>query len=111
MPHCRPDQVQVYGVARYETVRISCEVNIDIAIIIKNAWYYLSEVVSNPSSGLRFHWVFNTSGETMQMENTGVKVDGTRSMVDYTPRSILFMNQMILRSLRLFDVYKTLLHE
>ena len=56
-------------------------INID-----NNTWYYSSEVVSNPSSGLRFHWVFNTSGETMQMENSGVKVDGTRSMVDYTPR-------------------------
>ena len=33
VPHCRPDQVQVYGVARYETVRISCEVNIKIAIM------------------------------------------------------------------------------
>ena len=54
--------------------------------IDNNTWNYSSEVVSNPSSGLRFHWVFNTSGETMQMENSGVKVDGTRSMVDYTPR-------------------------
>ena len=44
------------------------------------------KVGSNPGSGLRFHWVFNTSGETMQMENAAVKVDGTRSMVDYTPR-------------------------
>ena len=26
VPHCRPDQVLVYGVARYETVRISCDV-------------------------------------------------------------------------------------
>ena len=68
MPHCRPDQVLVYGVARYETARISCE------------------VASNPSSGLRFHWVFNTSGETMQMEHGAVKVDGSRSIVDYTPR-------------------------
>ena len=48
--------------------------------------FNLFKVVSNPSSGLRFHWVFNTSGETMQMENAAVKVDGTRSMVDYTPR-------------------------
>ena len=46
----------VYGVARYETVRISCD------------------VVSNPSVGLRFHWVFNTSGETIQMENGAIKV-------------------------------------
>ena len=69
VPHCRPDQVMVYGVARYETVRVSCE------------------VLSNPSSGLRFHWVFNTSGpDTLQMEKAAVKVDGTRSMVDYTPR-------------------------
>ena len=71
VPHCSPDQVHVYGVARYETVRITCD------------------VTSNPRVGLRFHWVFNTSGETMQMENGAVKVDGTRSMVDYTPRSEL----------------------
>ena len=57
VPYCRPDQVLVYGVARYETVRISCD------------------VVSNPSVGLRFHWVFNTSGETIQMENGAVKVE------------------------------------
>ena len=71
VPECSPDQVMVYGVARFETVRINCD------------------VVSNPSVGLRFHWVFNTSGESMQMENAGVRVDGTRSTVDYTPRTEL----------------------
>lgn len=71
VPYCRPDQVLVYGVARYEKVRISCD------------------VVSNPSYSLSFHWVFNTSGETVEMKNTAVKVDGTRSMVDYTPRTEL----------------------
>ena len=29
------------------------------------------------------------SGETVRMENTAVRVDGTRSTVDYTPRSEL----------------------
>ena len=46
----------------------------------------LCEVESNPPSDLTFHWVFNTSGETMQMEHGAVKMDGSRSIVDYTPR-------------------------
>jgi len=71
VPYCRPEQVLVYGVARYEKVKISCD------------------VVSNPSFGLSFHWVFNTSGETVQMKNTAVKVDGTRSIVNYVPKSEL----------------------
>ena len=45
--------------------------------------------MSNPSYGLSFHWVFNTSGEAVEMKNTAVKVDGTKSMVDYIPKSEL----------------------
>lgn len=71
VPECSPDQVMVYGVARFETAKINCD------------------VMSNPSVGLRFHWVFNTSGETVQMEQSGVRVEGTRSQVEYTPRSEL----------------------
>jgi hypothetical protein len=48
-PYCKPDQVQVFGVAREETVRISCE------------------VVSNPVGSTTFEWRFNASGEMVDM--------------------------------------------
>ena len=43
-PYCKPDQVQVFGVARDETARIACE------------------VIANPQSSVYFEWKFNTSG-------------------------------------------------
>ena len=51
MPYCKPDQTQVFGVAREETVRISCE------------------VVSNPVGSTSFEWRFNASdtGEMVDM--------------------------------------------
>ena len=70
-PLCSPEQVMVYGVARLETVLVSCQ------------------VLSNPASGLRFHWVYNTSGETVQLEQGAVKVEGSRALVEYTPRTEL----------------------
>ena len=70
-PLCSPEQVMVYGVARLETVLVSCQ------------------VLSNPASGLRFHWVYNTSGETVQLEQAAVKVEGSRALVEYTPRTEL----------------------
>jgi len=48
-PYCKPDQVQVFGVAREEMVRISCE------------------VVSNPVGSTTFEWKFNASGEIVDM--------------------------------------------
>ena len=45
--------------------------------------------MSNPSYSVSFHWVFNTSRETSESKNTAVKVDGTRSVIDYIPRSEL----------------------
>ena len=41
-PFCKPDQVQVYGVAKREKIRVSCD------------------VISNPSAHLKFEWVFNS---------------------------------------------------
>ena len=51
VPYCKPDQTQVFGVAREETVRISCE------------------VVSNPVGSTSFEWRFNASdtGEMVDM--------------------------------------------
>jgi hypothetical protein len=48
-PYCKPDQVQVFGVAREETARISCE------------------VVANPQTYVYFEWRFNTTGEMVDM--------------------------------------------
>ena len=48
-PYCKPDQVQVFGVAREETARISCE------------------VLANPQSYIYFEWRFNTTGEMVDM--------------------------------------------
>ena len=49
-PYCKPDQTQVFGVAREETVRISCE------------------VVANPVGQTSFEWRFNASnGESGEM--------------------------------------------
>ena len=44
-PYCKPDQTQVFGVAREETVRISCE------------------VVANPVGSTSFEWRFNATGD------------------------------------------------
>ena len=48
-PYCKPDQVQVFGVAREETARISCE------------------VIANPQTYVYFEWRFNTTGEMVDM--------------------------------------------
>ena len=49
-PYCKPDQTQVFGVAREETVRISCE------------------VVANPVGQTSFEWRFNASnGDSGEM--------------------------------------------
>ena len=47
-PFCKPDKVQVFGVARDETVRISCS------------------VYSDPPDGTHFEWRFNASSSAMQ---------------------------------------------
>ena len=61
----------VYGVARFETAKINCD------------------VMSNPSVGLRFHWVFNTSQEMIDIQQDQMRVNGSISTVDYIPRTVL----------------------
>ncbi len=71
-PYCRPDQVQVFGVAREESVRISCE------------------VVANPIGSVNFEWRFNTSGgEIVDMPHDRFRSTTTKSVVEYTPRTEL----------------------
>ena len=88
-PYCKPDQTQVFGVAREETVRISCS------------------VLANPAAQTRFEWRFNASGIGVGhgggpvMSHSGVSnvVDmphdrfrsptqnPTTSIVEYVPRT------------------------
>ena len=42
-PHCRADQVQVYGVARFDRVRISCEVG----MMMIDMWIYCEVTQTN----------------------------------------------------------------
>lgn len=70
-PYCKPDQVQVFGVARDETVRISCE------------------VISNPIGSTSFEWRFNASGELVDMPHDRFKSTNTKSIVEYVPRTEL----------------------
>jgi hypothetical protein len=67
-PLCKPDQVQVYGVAKRERVRVPCD------------------VIANPSSDLRFEWVFNSSAERLDLQESLVDVRGTRSIATHTPQ-------------------------
>ena len=46
------------------------------------------DVVSNPSSDLSFHWVFNTTSDRVDIDQARVMVEGTRSIVEYVPRSV-----------------------
>ena len=70
-PYCKPNQVQVFGVARSETARIACE------------------VISNPLSSVVFEWRFNTSGETVDMPHDRFRSTSSRSVVEYVPRTEL----------------------
>lgn len=70
-PYCKPDQVQVFGVARQETIRISCD------------------VIANPSQPTSFEWRFNSSGETIDMPHNRFQSAGSRSIVEYVPRTEL----------------------
>ena len=69
-PFCKPDQIQVYGVAKRERIRVSCD------------------VISNPSVDLQFEWVFNSSSERLDVQENLIEVRGTRSLAHHTPQVI-----------------------
>ena len=52
IPVCKPGQVSVYGVARHESTHVSCE------------------VLSNPATDISFEWVFNTSTEKLDIQQS-----------------------------------------
>ena len=70
-PYCKPGQVQVFGVAKDETARISCE------------------VTANPQNSVFFEWRFNTTGETVDMPHDRFRSTNSRSVVEYVPRTEL----------------------
>jgi len=70
-PFCKPGQVQVYGVAKREKVRVSCD------------------VLANPSVDLDFEWVFNSSSERLDLQENLVEVKGTRSLAHHMPQTEL----------------------
>lgn len=67
-PTCRPSQKNLYGVARTETVNISCEVE------------------SDPSD-VTFRWALNNTVENMELHN--FTSDGIKSTLTFTPRTML----------------------
>jgi hypothetical protein len=46
-------------------------------------------VAANPSSSLSYHWVFNTTADNINIDQSVVRVEGTRSTIEYIPRYLL----------------------
>ena len=78
-PYCKPEKVQVFGVARDETVRISCS------------------VFSDPPTDTHFEWRFNATSVAMQRGSAIVDMPRDRfrspplnptvSIVEYVPKT------------------------
>lgn len=67
-PVCRQSNVAVHGVARYEAVNVSCEVEAD-------------------PSHVNFRWALNNTVENIDIPTH--TSDGSTSSVVYTPRTML----------------------
>ena len=70
-PFCKPEQTQVYGVAKREKIHVTCE------------------VVANPSDQIYFNWVFNSSSEKLDLQENLVSSQGTKSIAEHTPQVII----------------------
>ena len=82
-PICRPDQPIVYGVARHETVRVSCAVD------------------SLPDTGLTFKWSFNNTRESLDIQQSNVRAaadGGPLSVLEYTPRTEMDYGTLLCRA-------------
>ncbi|KAH6930704.1 hypothetical protein HPB50_017355 [Hyalomma asiaticum] len=66
-PTCKPGQKTVYGAARQEAVRVSCELEAD------------------PAQDVAFRWRFNASQQ--MLGSTNVMSDGTRSWATVVPQT------------------------
>ena len=67
-PFCKPDQIEIYGVAKRERTRVTCD------------------VIANPSADLKFSWVFNSSSERVDLQENLIEVRGTTSLAHHTPQ-------------------------
>ncbi|CAL1291261.1 unnamed protein product [Larinioides sclopetarius] len=67
-PVCKNKAVQVFGVAKQETLNITCELEAD-------------------PTDVKFHWALNNTVESMDVKN--FISEGTSSTVFYTPRNML----------------------
>lgn len=76
-PFCRSGQHRVYGVARQEEAKITCDLD------------------ANPSSGLHFRWVFNSSAGIVELPSSAWTFDKTRSVARYLPNSDLDYGSLI----------------
>ncbi len=82
-PYCKPDQVQVFGVAREESVRVSCEVE------------------ANPVGSTTFEWRFNASGDGEVVDvphDRFVRRSPALSVVEYVPRTELDYGSLLCRA-------------
>jgi hypothetical protein len=76
-PFCRPGQHRVYGVARHEEARISCDLD------------------ANPSVSLHFRWLFNSSAGVIELPTSTWTAEGSRSIARYLPSSDLDFGSLL----------------
>lgn len=76
-PFCRPGQHRVYGVARHEEARISCDLD------------------ANPSNSLHFRWLFNSSAGVIELPASTWTAEGSRSVARYLPSSDLDFGSLL----------------
>ncbi|KAK9743646.1 hypothetical protein QE152_g8454 [Popillia japonica] len=69
-PTCRPNQMKVYGVAKQEMAKITCQVE------------------ANPPD-VQFRWTFNNSADSVDVAAAHIAKSGTSSQVSYTPMTEL----------------------
>ncbi|GIY75656.1 uncharacterized protein CDAR_560541 [Caerostris darwini] len=65
-PECKPNQKKIYGVALFETVGVTCELDAD-------------------PDNITFRWRFNSSGKSLDITN--FQTTGTKSIANYRPHS------------------------
>lgn len=69
-PTCKPNQTKIYGVAKQEMAKITCQVE------------------ANPPD-VQFRWTFNNSAESVDVAAAHIAKSGTSSQVSYTPMTEL----------------------
>ncbi|KAJ8910467.1 hypothetical protein NQ315_015601, partial [Exocentrus adspersus] len=69
-PTCKPNQTRIYGVAKQERAKITCQVD------------------ANPPD-IQFRWTFNNSADSVDVAQSHIASSGTSSIVSYTPMTEL----------------------